>query len=58
MGKKSEASEMSKLEFIELICRVAYVFDVTVIGFVADVLVELLKQKHHELWAKVPVHDS
>jgi len=49
---------MSKLEFIELICRVAYILDVTVSGFVANVLVELLREKHQDLWSKAPAHSS
>ena len=56
--EKTNDSEMSKLEFIELICRVAFVFDVTVSEFVANVLVELLREKHHDLWSKAAAHES
>jgi hypothetical protein len=49
---------MSKLEFVELICRVAFILDVTVGEFVANVLVELLREKHQALWSKAAAHSS
>ena len=49
---------MSRLEFIELICRVAFILDVTVGEFVANVLVELLREKHQALWSKAAAQKS
>ena len=46
--------QMKQLEFIELICRVAFILEMKVKDFLKEVLVKVLAEKHKEIWRVTP----